>query len=382
MQSYEIIATFAKNNNEMTEARDIAGFVLPFTAGILTATLVSQRIQHITFPIPICIASACIISLLHPPHRKAGPFLSWVLLVMLAFACGMFTGLSDSLLSMSDIEGTGPISVSAARFCSGLENTIDSIDFRDERTSGLLKALITGNRAHLTKETASAFRDSGASHILALSGLHLGIIYGIITKLLSALGHGSISQKLKSIMTILFCGFYTFAVGAGASIVRAFLFILLGECAAMTGRARNMPQIFFAALFLQLLSDAGSIKDIGFQLSYAAMAGIAFIYPSLKRVWPEENRGAGILKWIWNTSALSIACQITTGPIAWIYFGTFPQYFLLTNLISLPLTGLIMPVSLLTIVLESCGICPDAAIRFTELLTNTLTGALEIISTM
>ena len=87
-------------------------------------------------------------------------------------------------------------------------------------------------------------------------------------------------------------------------------------------------------------------------------------------------------RWIWNSAAMSIACQITTAPIAWLYFGTFPQYFLLTNLIALPLTSILIPASAVTLMLYKTGICPDLLIRITEWLTELLIRALEIIASM
>ena len=79
---------------------------------------------------------------------------------------------------------------------------------------------------------------------------------------------------------------------------------------------------------------------------------------------------------------MSIACQMTTAPLAWIYFGTFPQYFLLTNLIALPLTGLLIPSAAITLILNKAQICPDLLVRLTEWLTGLLIGAIEIIASM
>ena len=81
-------------------------------------------------------------------------------------------------------------------------------------------------------------------------------------------------------------------------------------------------------------------------------------------------------------ASLSISCQITTGPLAWHYFKSFPSHFLLTNLLAVPLTGAIIPASLLTVLLHDLNICPDILIRFTELLVSTMTGLLSVIAGM
>ena len=138
------------------------------------------------------------------------------------------------------------------------------------------------------------------------------------------------------------------------------------------------------------------------------MTGIAFIYPRLEGFW---NRAAAFFKsgrneetdkddehgiwdakiksricraarWIWNTVALSIACQITTAPLAYMYFSTFPLYFMLTNLLTLPLTGLLIPAALLTVTLSTIGYCPEILIHATEALVCLLIWLLEVISTM
>ena len=154
-----------------------------------------------------------------------------------------------------------------------------------------------------------------------------------------------------------------------------------------------------AALLIHLVIDPQAIREVGFQLSYAAMAGIAFIYPWLSSFWPEradsieegepshKGKHSSIwrprpLKWIWNSAAMSISCQLTTGPLAYFYFETFPMHFLLTNLIALPLTSLLIPFALLTLCLSSLGLCPDLLLRATEALVTALTSSLSIISGM
>ena len=85
---------------------------------------------------------------------------------------------------------------------------------------------------------------------------------------------------------------------------------------------------------------------------------------------------------IWDAAALSISCQLTTGPAAWLYFGSFPQYFLLANLISMPLTGLLIPLAVITIALSAAGLPPGFMLSVTELTVNLLRWSLEIIASM
>ncbi len=362
----------------MKVEREIAGISITFATGTFIAAYACA-----------CLGSSC--------HHAATAFLlatSLLLIYMMAMACklqkgsaaqtgasllmilccGAFCGFSAQITSFA-ASGPGWIESQALMSGRAMQSAIDRIPFNDSTTSALIKALLTGEKADIPSETVSAFRESGAAHILALSGMHLGIIYMMINRALSILGNTAGAKKARSCITVCLCGFYTMATGSGASIVRAFLFILLGECAAITGRRHNIRITIMSAMLIQLTISPLSIKNIGFQLSYAAMAGIAYLHPLLKDLWPLRSK-------LWESATLSIACQITTGPLAYIYFGTFPKYFLLTNLIALPITGLLIPAAAATLVLSAAGICPETLIRATEKIALTLIWSLGIISEM
>lgn len=367
----------------MTVERETAGFVLPFAAGTIAATLIATHIAitqvHCTIPILITVAGfSCLI---HPSHKTWNWRLIQAIICIVAISCGIWTGFSDKFISISSPGYNTTLTGQAEVLCCSLKCHIDNIPFRNNETAEIIKALITGERSGISRETITAFRSSGASHILALSGLHLGIIYGIITRILSVAGNNTFVRIIRSALIVSLCGIYTLATGAGASITRAFLFVTIGEIALLNGRKRDLGDILLASLFIQLVIWPESATDIGFQLSYAAMAGIAFIFPRLKK-FLREDKVPKPVRWVWNSAAMSISCQLTTGPLAYCYFGTFPEYFLLTNLIALPLAGLIIPAALLTIVLHMIGICPEFMIVGTEILVRALTESLKTISQM
>lgn len=266
--------------------------------------------------------------------------------------------------------------------CRKFQGVIDKIPMTDKENNALLKALLTGDRSGLSAQTANAFRDSGAAHILALSGLHLGIIYGIVVKAFAILGNSPKAVKSRSLLTIAATGVYCIMVGAGPSISRAFLFILLREFSVISGRSATLRDTLCGAFVIQICLNANAVHSVSFQLSYLAIAGIAYIYPLLHGIFPQAGMKHSPIRWIWNSVALSTACQLTTGPAAWFYFNTFPKYFILTNLISLPLTGILLPSSLLTALLSALGICPSMLVRATEFLATTLRQCLEIIAGM
>lgn len=368
----------------MKEERDFAGFVLPFAIGVYLTTGSCTALFAHTSALVITFLSATALMLV-AVWLLAGTcraIFQRILIILLGFCCGGFIGTCDSIMSIGSSHSPSGLEEIAGR----ISEAIDRISFSHADSRPIIKALITGERSDIPPSVTEAFRVSGAAHILSLSGFHLGIIYGIGTWIFSWTGGKKAIRIARSLLIITFCGIYTIATGAGASIVRAFIFILIRETALITHRSARTSSVLLSALILQLLTDPSSIRSVSFQLSYAAMAGIAYIYPFLQSFWPSEDKGE-VREWpamrkIWSSAALSISCQLTTGPLAFIYFNSFPKHFLLTNLIAVPVTSLLIPASLLTLCLDSVGICPGILIRITEMLVEALSRSLEIISRM
>ena len=249
----------------------------------------------------------------------------------------------------------------AEDWAEALRAYIRSLPYRDSTTRELLCALLTGDRSGLTPELKNAFRQSGASHLLALSGMHMGILYLAFSRVLALVGNAPAWKKTRGVLLIFLCGIYTLAVGAGPSIFRAWLFICLREIALLLERKVRSSDILASALMLQEALYPPAVRDIGFQLSYLAMTGIVFLYPRLQQWWPEESDASPAVRQarrtllskflhkVWDLCALSISCQVFTGPLAWWKFGSFPLFFLLTNLLCMPLMTLIMGGALLAL---------------------------------
>ena len=360
----------------MTVGRDIAALTSAFAVGIITAGFIP--IYSVSFFSASVVATALLpLSLYVYSHKEnSGIFPHAIPIFLLA---GLICCICDTC---SDFSTNAAVPHITAALCEKFKSMIEDTAFRKEESSALIKALLTGDRSSLPKDITIAFRKSGASHILALSGLHLGIIYGFISRLLSILGGHPCCMKIRTCMTISICGIYAAAVGAGESIVRAFLFILLREAAEISGRSKDIRHILPAAMLIQLAADPSSIRSVSFQLSYSAMAGIAYILPSFRNMWPDNDVSGKcrIIRGIWNLASVSIACQISTFPFAWMYFRAFPVNFLISNLIAVPLSGIAIPAAIITVLLDHVGICPDILISCTEALFSVLTESLEIIS--
>lgn len=384
-------------DSDMVEARDIMGISVPFAAGVATGAVLCPFLSG-GLPIitdSILLILICSTTLLVRFDKLSGR--SGMRLVSLSnhrgqrivFAgifllTGIFSSLSYSIASGIPEYGSGIVSTAAAKAVGHLRATIDAIPYPSETTGPLVKALLTGDKSDLPKEITGIFRDSGASHVLALSGLHLGVLYLLLTRLTSPLGNSPKARKSRCSLIIVAALFYSIMTGATPSIIRAFLFITINETARLLGRKREPVRVLLAALTVQLALKPDVISSVGFQLSYMAMAGIFLLYPTLERIYPAPN-GSRLSRFnpfrkIWNAAMLSISCQIFTGPIAWHYFHTFPKYFILTNLVALPLTSAIMTLSVATIALSFFGTCPEPLVILNDQTMQALVFCLEIIS--
>lgn len=370
----------------MNVERDIAVVAVPFTFGVLITVYAETLFCGMTSAILVAVI-LIISTLLSRNQFDSNQESRYLVLIIAMCICGIMTGMTGISLNISLPNPS--IKTYASDLGKALQEAIDDIPLESSDHKSLIKALLTGERSSLPNHITECFRRSGASHILALSGLHLGIIYGIISRILSILGNSVAAKRLRSIATVCICGLYTAATGAGPSIARAFIFILIGETIRLSNRHRSLSQMFFVSLIIQIMISPLAIRSISFQLSYAAMAGIAFIFPYLSGLWPENKASsyAGrifekAMRWVWNCASLSISCQLTTAPLAYLYFGSFPTYFLLTNLFALPLTGVLIPTAMLTLCLSWTDYCPTLLINTTSSLIELLLDSIEIIGSM
>ena len=272
--------------------------------------------------------------------------------------------------------------VRAAGGAEALRALIGRIPFADTRTGPLLCALLTGNRSGLEREVSASFRAAGASHLLALSGLHLGFIYAMTRRVLALPGNAPAVRLVRSLLVCFFCLGYTLMTGASPSTVRALLFILLREASLLLpGRRCSGEQALARALVIQLAIRPSVALNPGFQLSYTAMLGIFLLYPRLRDFFPAGAR-FNPMKQIWDKAALTLSCQLFTAPLSWLYFRSFPTHFLLANLLALPLTEGLLTAGVICAGFSAAGRCPPLALHVCDTLARALLGTLETIGNM
>ncbi len=208
----------------------------------------------------------------------------------------------------------------------------------------VLKALTLGDKSELNPETREAYAKAGAMHILAVSGLHVGIIYFILNYIFGFLDKIKIKRYMPGRVLkafVLFLGLWFFALltGFSPSVQRAavmFSFVVAGN---MLNRRINIYNSLSASAFFLLIYNPLLIMAVGFQLSYIAVISIVYLQPRLQKLITFRS---GILHKIWALTTVSIAAQIGTTPISFMYFHLFPNWFFLSNLIVIPLATLIV----------------------------------------
>ena len=202
-------------------------------------------------------------------------------------------------------------------------------------------ALLLGQKGSLDKDTREAYSDTGTMHILAVSGLHVGIIYAMLLLPVRGFKPGSRIRTFYPIFVVLIIWVFALLTGFSASVVRAATMFTLMTMGQMKKRKSSIWNILAFSALLIIVSNPDAIFDIGFQLSYLAVAGIVGLQPLIVRWWLPQN---SILEYFWQLGAVSLAAQLVTFPLSILYFHQFPTYFLVANLLVVPLAFLIMSV--------------------------------------
>ena len=245
-----------------------------------------------------------------------------------------------------------------------------------EKELGVVSALVLGYKSDLNSETRSEFADAGVVHILAVSGLHVGIIFIVFQWMLrKSLGTRFIYLQFSLILLIIW--FYAGVTGFSPSVLRAstmFSFIAFGTAGGKKGNTYNMLS---ASALLLILIDPLIVREVGFQLSYLAVIGIVFFHDLFKplfwsRFW--------FLQKAWELFVVSISAQIATAALSIYYFGQFPNYFFLANLIVIPLATFCLYSGLLYLVLHPIPYLSDILGYTSDWLLSALTGVVSFFS--
>ncbi len=229
---------------------------------------------------------------------------------------------------------------------------LETAGLSDDRYA-VVAAMALGDRSALTKELKETYSKTGASHVLALSGLHLGIIYA----LLSMLVVGRRWQMITQVATVLSIWAFVFLTGMSASVVRSAIMLTVYALLALGHRQKMSVNTLAFTAIVMLLVTPKALFDVGFQMSFMAVFSILLFVPLFYRPFSAEYLMTHrAVSWLWGIVAVSVAAQIGVAPLIAYYFGRFSCYFLLTNFIVIPAATLILYLALGTLLIPSLGV--------------------------
>jgi len=240
------------------------------------------------------------------------------------------------------------------QFRNRVDVSLKKYNFKPDELA-VINALLLGKRVHISKELLEDYANAGAIHILAVSGLHVGIILLILSILLKPLERLKKGRILKTVLIVIFLWMFAFIAGLSASVVRAvtmFTFLAIG----MFFNRKNVVLFsLISSLFLLLIFKPMFLFDVGFQMSYLAVFGIVILQPKFYKLWQPKNI---LFDKLWQLTTVSLAAQIGVLPLSLFYFHQFPGLFILSNLIIVPFLGLILMGGILIVLLALLNILP------------------------
>jgi len=236
------------------------------------------------------------------------------------------------------------------KYRNQLLSRLNPVAEENDDAYAVVAAMALGDKSALTQELKDVYSVTGASHILALSGLHLGIIY----TLLSLFVFSRRWQMLSQIIIMLSIWGFVFLVGLSTSVMRSAVMLSVYALLSLGHRDRmSVNTLAFTAIVMLMVSPM-SLFDVGFQMSYMAVFSILLFVPLVEGIFPAEYlMSHRVVRWLWGMVTVSLSAQIGTAPLITYYFGRFSCYFLPTNFIVIPAAMLILYLSLVVLLVPS-----------------------------
>lgn len=254
----------------------------------------------------------------------------------------------------------------AASYRTQIENLYRRLGIEGDEQA-VLSALTLGDKTDLSESVRESYSVAGVSHVLALSGLHIGLLYALAFFLLRPLLLGGQSGRvLRSLLLILLLWLFAFFTGLSPSVVRSAAMFSIWALADLCGRQSFSLNTLALTAWLMLLVRPVWLFDVGFQLSFAAVLSILLFQPFLYRLCPVRHRAG---TYLWRLVSVSVAAQLGTAPLVLFYFSRFSTHFLLTNLLVVPLVTLILYAAVVLLLLTPMsGLQAVAAVGLEKML--------------
>ncbi|WP_412986469.1 ComEC/Rec2 family competence protein [Pontimicrobium sp. IMCC45349] len=242
----------------------------------------------------------------------------------------------------------------AAALRENINSKLKAYNFKESELA-IINALLLGQRQDISKEIYNSYTKAGAIHILAVSGLHVGIILFLLNYLLKPIEYFKKGYLIKLILTLIFMWSYAVIAGLSASVVRAVTMFSVFAFAMHLKRKTNVYNTLAISIFILLLFKPNFLFDVGFQLSYLAVLAIIIIQPMLYNLYKPKFK---VIDFFWKIFTVTIAAQFGIIPISLYYFHQFPGLFVISNLVIIPCLSIILGAGILLIVLSLINALP------------------------
>jgi competence protein ComEC len=229
-----------------------------------------------------------------------------------------------------------------------LTSSFHHLNWKPE-TQAFINALLFGQKNHLEQETLTSFTDAGVMHVLAISGLHVGIIYIFIAFALKPLKRYKKGRLIELLLTLFLLWSFAAITGFSASVSRAVTLFSIIAIGRFWNKRSSVYNSIAASALLLLLVNPNFIFDIGFQLSYSAVLSIVLFQPFFERFYFSKNK---ISRYVVDLILVSVAAQIGVLPLSLYYFNQFPILFLVANILVIPFVTLLLLLGVLTLILN------------------------------
>lgn len=266
---------------------------------------------------------------------------------------------SGSVTILSDMKW------SVFRFAEELRDACISIlksCIKDKKAAAISEALLLGYKDDLEFEQTEIFMKTGTLHVLAVSGMHAGLIFMILNFITAPLKRRKSGMFFQCAIILSALWIYICMTGLSGSVIRAGVMCTLISVAGLFKRKQNIFNTIYASAFLMLAFCPAYLFDAGFQLSYAAVAGIVFLYPPIRKYYLNSRLP---LRYILDLCTVTVCAQVFTLPLSLYYFNQFPVYFLFSNLLIIPVFTLLL---FLLILLLPLSLFPAAALPLGKLI--------------
>lgn len=235
-----------------------------------------------------------------------------------------------------------------------INNKLDKFNFKQDELA-IINALLLGQRQDISKDIYDSYTQAGAIHILAVSGLHVGIILMLLNFLFKPIEYIKHGLFFKTVLLILTLWSFAIIAGLSASVVRAVSMFTVVAIAINLKRPTNVYNTLTISMFILLLWKPTFLFDVGFQLSYLAVFAIVTIQPMLDKLWSPKPK---VFKFFWNIFTVTLAAQFGIIPISLYYFHQFPGLFFISNLAIIPFLGVILGFGIVIIALALINVLP------------------------